>query len=345
MTIVNVVKFSGLQSKDWLVYKYPSDELVRGSQLIVQEGQVALLITGGAIESIFQPGTHTLKSKNLPILKGIVKIPFGNKTPFTTEILYINTALVMDVAWGTPDPIQLIDPKYHVKLRIRAFGSLGIKVVGFENFYKTLIGAMQESEIVNIQKINDYYRGLVVSRIKTKLAETIIEQKISALEISPKLEVFSRQVQEDMQADFSKYGLEIRHFFIKSINFPDEDFERINKILADAAQFEIMGEGRYTKMRTFDVYETAAGNPSGVSGVFAAAAVGMGTAVGIAKEKNILESGTKTKYCPECGTQIEEGMKFCPGCGKKTSFNRTCKCGTVLSDGAKFCPECGEKIE
>ena len=38
MAIIDVVRFDGLKSRDWLIYKYYSDNLVTGSQLIVQAG-------------------------------------------------------------------------------------------------------------------------------------------------------------------------------------------------------------------------------------------------------------------------------------------------------------------
>lgn len=56
MAIIDVVRFDGLKSRDWLIYKYYSEELVLGTQLIVQEGQVALFVKGGAIADIFFPG-------------------------------------------------------------------------------------------------------------------------------------------------------------------------------------------------------------------------------------------------------------------------------------------------
>ena len=46
MAIIDVVRFDGLKSRDWLIYKYPSEKLVLGSQLIVQEGQTALFVKG-----------------------------------------------------------------------------------------------------------------------------------------------------------------------------------------------------------------------------------------------------------------------------------------------------------
>lgn len=42
MAVIDVVRFDGLRSRDWLIYKYPSEELVLGTQVIVQEGQVAI---------------------------------------------------------------------------------------------------------------------------------------------------------------------------------------------------------------------------------------------------------------------------------------------------------------
>ena len=38
--------------------------------------------------------------------------------------------------------------------------------------------------------------------------------------------------------------MQLINFFVKSINFPEEDFETINKILEDKAAFDIMGDTR-----------------------------------------------------------------------------------------------------
>lgn len=32
MTIIDVVKFDGLRSRDWLVYKFPADTLIFGTR-------------------------------------------------------------------------------------------------------------------------------------------------------------------------------------------------------------------------------------------------------------------------------------------------------------------------
>ena len=33
--------------------------------------------------------------------------------------------------------------------------------------------------------------------------------------------------------------------------------------------------------------------------------------------ENVVEEPKSRKFCPECGTKLEEGSKFCPECGKK----------------------------
>ena len=281
MAIIDVVRFDGLKSRDWLIYKYPSDSLVIGTQLIVQQGQIAIFVKGGLIADMFNPGTYTLTTENLPILKSIVNLPFGGRTPFSAEIYFINTTVKLDIHWGTTDPIQLIDPKYHVKLRVRAFGQMGIRVADGKMLFKEIIGGMPKDDIVKIDKLKEYFRGLLVIKVKSVIAESIISDSLSALEISIKLESLSSNVKEKIIPSFNEYGFKISNFYIQSINFPDEDFERINKILENKAEFEIMGEQRYTTKRSFDVYEGAANNPNGVAGAFAAGGMGIGVGMGL----------------------------------------------------------------
>lgn len=348
MALIDVVKFDGLRNRDWLIYKYPSEALVLGTQLIVQEGQIAIFVKGGLVADVFYPGSYTLSTGNLPILKTIVNMPFGGNTPFTAEIYFLNTAVKLDINWGTSDPIQLIDPKYYVKLRVRAFGQMGLRVLDASKLFKELIGGMQKYDIVKFDKIKEYYRGVLVIKAKSAIADTIITNGISALEISTRLEQLSERVREQIRPEFKKYGFSVVNFFIQSINFPDEDFEKINKILEDKAAFEIMGDGRYTTKRSFDVYEGAANNQNGVAGAFVAGGMGLGAAMSVGASMSQTVGNPvyreNTKECVSCRARIPLNSKFCPECG----FNNSeiiCECGNRLVPGTKFCPECGKKVE
>jgi len=245
MAILDRIKFEGmLNGRDWLVYRYPGEEFVAGTQLIVGEGQVAVFVKGGQAQDYFTAGTHTLSTSNIPLLQGIINIPFGGKTPYTAEIYFINKTSKLDMNWGTVDPIQLVDPKYNIKLRIRAFGQFGMKVDDYRVFLTELIGSMNPLEVVNYSKMLNYFKGVLVMKTKSLIAQAIINNKVSALEISASIDEISKFCMTEISNEFNRFGLKVVNFYVQSINFPDEDFEEINKILRDKASFDIIGDQR-----------------------------------------------------------------------------------------------------
>ncbi len=349
MALIDIVKFDGLASRDWLVYKHYKEDLTTATQLVVNEGQAAAFVKGGAICDIFGPGTHTLTTANIPILNKLINLPFGKESPFKAEIYYINTATKLDLHWGTTDPIPLIDPKYRVRLRIRAFGQAGLKVSNIEHFIKEIIGTMSAAEVVSYNKVVDYFKGILVSKIKSSIADIIINDGISALEISARLDDISEKIEGELSADFAEYGIRLINLRIQSINFPDDDFEQINKILEDRAAFDIMGDSRYATMRTFDVYEGAANNQNGVAGAFVAG--GMGLGVGMNLASNIpnpnAQPSAKTINCAKCGALLSEGYRFCASCGNSVVYNeKICtNCSSKIAADSRFCPSCGTKVD
>lgn len=348
MAIIDVVRFDGLKSRDWLIYKYPSDSLVIGTQLIVQEGQCAVFVKGGSIADSFSPGTYTLSTQNLPILKTLTNMTFGGKTPFSAEVYFVNTTVKLDINWGTIDPIQLIDPKYYIKLRVRAFGQMGIQVVDAKTLFRVIIGGMSQNDIVKFDKIKEYFRGLLVIKVKSMIADAIITNNLSALEISAHLDRLSDKIKEQIVPAFKAYGFSVSNFFIQSINFPDEDFERINKILENKAEFEIMGDRRYATKRSFDVYEGAANNQNGVAGAFATGGMGLGVGFGLGNSLGSTVGNPVqqafTKECTACHAQIPRDARFCSECGFDMQ-EKVCECGNRIKPGERFCSRCGKRVQ
>lgn len=369
MAILDRIKFDGLTSREWLVYRYPGENFNTGSVLIVGLGQVAVFIKGGKICDVFTPGTYTLSTDNIPLLSKLVNLPYGRKTPFTAEIYFINTTTKLDMYWGTTDPILVIDPKYYVRVHIRAFGQFGLKIQDYTTFISELIGALGNAA-VNYKKVLDFYKGVLVTKVKSVIADVIINQKISIFEISAKLELISAQTHDSIRSEFERYGFSVPNFYIQSINCPDEDFEQINKILEKKASFEIIGDDRYATMRSFDVYEGAAKNQNGTAGAILAGGVGIGMGAQLASNikpevakiicpncgsKN--EQGAKfcsscggamTKpksFCPECGAEVASDAGFCSNCGASLKRTVKCECGAELAPGAKFCAVCGRKVD
>lgn len=346
MGIIDRVKFDGLKSRDWLVYKHPNEKLVFGTQLIVNEGQVAIFVKGGQVFDVFPAGTYTLSPNNLPLLSNVINLFFGNFTPFTAEIYFINLTTKLDLYWGTSDPLQLVDPKYQVKLRVRAFGQLAMRLDDYLLFFSEIIGSLKKDELVDFDKVKQYFKGMIISYIKTSLANKIIKEQISALEISTELQTISEDLKEKVSDEFSSYGFSLLSFQIQSINFPDEDFEQINKILQDKAQFKMLG-GNYETQRRFDVYEKAASNDSGIAGALFASSMKDPPAVHMATQQQYdqLTSNLNFTVCPNCHLQILDQSKFCNYCGENLSMDIHCfTCGKTNPEHAKFCTTCGTSL-
>ena len=62
------------------------------------------------------------------------------------------------------------------------------------------------------------------------------------------------------------------------------------------------------------------------------------------------EDNKENIECPKCSTEISQDSKFCPECGieleRKEEVVYQCpKCSTEISQDSKFCPECGIEFE
>jgi len=66
MALLDRIKFDG--SSDVLVWKYPKDNIVLGSQLIVNQSQEAVFFKDGRALDTFGPGAHMLSTMNIPLL-------------------------------------------------------------------------------------------------------------------------------------------------------------------------------------------------------------------------------------------------------------------------------------
>ena len=50
-------------------------------------------------------------------------------------------------------------------------------------------------------------------------------------------------------------------------------------------------------------------------------------------------------FCANCGSQIEEGSRFCPSCGKPAGSPACPGCGNAVKPDAAFCPNCGKSLQ
>lgn len=274
MAIIDVVKYDG--SDEIFAWKFPSENLRLGTQLVVKTSQHAFFIKGGQVLDEFKEGTYTLKSGNIPLLHKVINVPFGGDSPFQAEVWYINMISKLDNKWGTPTPIQLEDPKYNIIVPVRAFGQFGMSIENPKLFLQTLVGNMKQ---FSTEKVLEYFQGKVISSITSAIGKKMVLEGISVLQIHVLLDDLSEYCKEKIQQEFFNYGIKVENFYLMSINVPESDPSVIKlKEAKDlAAKVNIAGKDVYQMDRSFNVMDTAAQNEGTMGGAMGA---GMGIGLG-----------------------------------------------------------------
>jgi len=354
MAVIDLVKWNGNPSI--MAWKFPSEELSTWTQLIVNETQEVYVVKEGVYQGPFGSGRHTLSTENIPLLRSLIGIPFGGKSPFTAEVWYVNRVTNLDIRWGTPDPIQLQDPKYQIMIPVRAFGQYGIRIVDAKKFLLKLVGTLPDFDV---NTLSEYFKGVFTTKIKTAIANAIIKNGVSVLEVSTQLETLSDMLKASLAPEMENYGVGLAQFNIHSINVPEEDSAVITlkAALARRAELGLLGTN-YQQQRGFDVLETAAGNEGTAGGVMGAGmGMGMGMAMGGAIGGAFAQlTGGQLQVqviCPKCNATNSPGTGFCGSCGgvlvgtpneAKQSIVTCDKCNTIIPKGSRFCPNCADPI-
>lgn len=277
MAFIDVIKYES--NSDEFVWKHPVEDLKLGSQLIVNTSQKAFFIKGGQIFDEFDSGTTTLKTGNIPLLNKLINLPFGDDSPFQAEVWFVNMMSFLDNKWGTPAPILLEDPKYKVIVPVRAFGQFGLSIEDPRKFLELLVGNMTD---FSVDKVMDYFEGVVISSITSGIGKKIVLDGLSILEIQAVVSDVSLFCHKLIQEEFEKYGIKIENFFIMSINVPEDDPSvlKLKEAKDLAAKVNITGKDIYQMDRSFDVMDKAAENEGTMGGTMGAG-MGMGMGFGM----------------------------------------------------------------
>lgn len=285
MALIDRVKCDALDDSV-IVWKFPTDNLHTGTQLIVNQSQEALFVKSGVPMDLFGPGTYTLDAANIPILGALINLPFGGKTPFTAEVWYVNKTVKRDLKWGTPAPIQLVDPKYSIPVSVRAFGTWGYRISDSKSFLAQVVGSQQGDADYGItsKRIYDYFIGELMQKFNNSLADFLIAKSISLFEVSLYLNQIAEQVNQSVVDEFNRFGVEVINFNIQGITIPEDEKQKIQSIMAKKLEIEQISQAKvgqaYVTMRTFDTLEKAAQNDGGIAGGLIAGGLGLGAGVG-----------------------------------------------------------------
>lgn len=259
MAIIDVLKYDG--PNNVLVWKWRSksntsreEELRLGTQLVVNQSQEACFVKGGQLLDVFGPGTHTLSSKNLPILSGLIGLAFGGDSPFKAEVYFINKAVSMDAKFGLM-PFNMIEPNFKVPIPITSRGSFALTVSDSKSFLSKLVGTVADLDTMTISK---YFRGVITEATKNAITKIAKEQVLSPLELESIVFEVATAVKGLISNTILEYGLELKLFNIEAIPIIDDD-PRVKKIVEEYQR--LMTEDTAERMRlkrradNLDVYK------------------------------------------------------------------------------------------
>ena len=356
MSIWNFVKDELIDVIEWLddsgdtlVWRFPDQdhEIKMGAKLTVREGQAAVFVNEGQIADVFSPGLYSLSTQNMPVMTTLQSWKYGFESPFKAEVYYVSTRNFLDLKWGTQNPIMMRDPDLGV-VRLRAFGTYGIRVTDPREFMKEVVGT--EGHFTT-DEIEGQLRSMLVNSFTTMLGNS----KVAALDLAANYRTIGDQAIEDMQPEFQGYGLSLTRFVIENISVPPE----VEKMMDARAQMGVVGDmGRYTQFQTAQAIPEAA--KSGGAGEF----MGMGAGIAMGQQMATVMAGGLTgqtaqpqqrtaappaadvagKFCSECGKPTPPQAKFCPECGATLKGNCP-NCGNPTAKDAKFCQNCGHKLK
>ena len=344
-----------------LVTKSQVENFTANSVLIVNESQEALFYKDGNALDLFPAGRHILSADKTPLLNKIFKKLFGGvEEVFDCEVFFINKVQVLDVLWGTPTPITLEDPRYHLIVNVKSSGQTGLRIKDSRRFVVGVVGQLPEFTVESVRRA---IKGAMMSSLTSLIAQTVVNEGVGILEISTRLESLSAAVQKRLNEKLEDLGLEIVHFEIATIFADEKDLQKLREAKEKAFEIGELSRARaaaravegytYQDEQKFEVLKTAAAN-SGTAGGMINAGVGLGVGLGMVNEvRNTTANAIQQSNapagapatCPSCGNSLPAGAKFCANCGNAIPVHPVCpSCSAPLPDGARFCTQCGQPV-
>ncbi|MBN2271034.1 MAG: SPFH domain-containing protein [Sedimentisphaerales bacterium] len=249
-----------------------SGDFTTGSQLIVQENQVAVFYRDGQMADQFKAGRYTLSTQNLPILKTLTKIVFKGKSPFRAYVYFVNLKMFIDLGWGTPNRILYRDATFKMGVNLGAFGTWSVRITDHVRFLNTIVGTqgMQDTPA-----IEEFLRKIIASRFAGVLAKT----QTSVYDLPSRYDTLGAELKDATRPEFSQYGLELVDIAVVNISLPDEVMQRID----ERSRLDMYDKDDIAKAQGLaiaDALPEAAANPGGAAGAGVGAGMGIGAGLG-----------------------------------------------------------------
>ena len=313
---------------DVLAWRFPTDdfEIQQGGRLVVRETKMALFVDEGRVADLFGPGTHTVRTQNLPVLTDLRNWDKLFESPFKSDVYFFSTRLRLNQTWGTANPLTIRDREFGA-VRLRGFGAYAYRIADPRVFFVNVSGTRDAYAVADLE-------GQLRSTIISTLTDHLGESQVPFLDMAANQDELARAVMQKARAPFAALGLSLEAFQIQNLSLPDELQNRLDERIG----MGIVGDlSRYTQFQVAQSIPTAAAAPGGAAG--AGVGLGAGIAMGQAMSQIIGQPPPPPAAGAAPGVTAPGPAPSAPGPGTVCA-----RCETPLDRPGKFCPECGAPL-
>jgi membrane protease subunit (stomatin/prohibitin family) len=346
-----VIEWVGAKDGD-MVWKYPTEEIGWGDNLIVHEYEAAVFFRDGKAYDVFTAGRHVLTTANLPLLTKILsKIAGFGRTPFLSTIFFVSLKQFQG-KFGAQGQTKELAP-------LKFFGGFWFRVEEVNLFVNEVVGGQG---LFTTEGLQDFLRGYFNERLLDNLSQYTLS------DVYGKLDDTSLLAKNVLFDAFHRIGLELIEVKFEGIDTTPEWRDRLFYVKTGVSAAEIL------RMETVQKSSESLSKSTGGAAIGAGAVlipqafqqpVGQAQQVMVVCPKCGFQNPQNAKFCNNCGTPMQSSAqtaatvncpkcgtanpataKFCVSCGAQMQATVKCaKCGTEAPAGTKFCPNCGAKLK
>lgn len=337
--------------KGQILFKWPDDNLRKGTRAIVDVDELAVFVNRGQIIGTLPPGRHAVEANELPFLGAIIDTVTGGNA-YRAELYFIGTREYTGQRFGGRiDNVQ--DPQTGLIVTLRVFGEYAIKVSDITKLILNLTGTV---DVRNNENITGWVSEQLLKVMRTEVTREIVRNGWPILGLSaytPDLEEASMNAANTQIAD---YGLNIVRMGNFDVNLSPEDEAQLKTLAKDVSYSRLAGG-----FQQYAAGEALLGAGQGMAqgggatqGAFLAAGIGLGgqmmqqaaappTPAPAAAAPAPAAPVAAGPVCASCNTANPAGARFCAGCGTALApaTVHCTQCGVEMPGNARFCPGCG----
>jgi membrane protease subunit (stomatin/prohibitin family) len=255
-------------TRDTMVWRFEREghEIKYGAKLTVREGQAAVFVHEGQLADVFTPGLYMLETNNMPVMTSLQHWDHGFKSPFKSEVYFVNTTRFNDLKWGTKNPVIVRDPEFG-PVRLRAFGTYSVRVSDPAVFLREIVGTDGE---FTMDEISFQIRNIIVQ----EFSRTLARAQIPVLDMAANTRELGKLVGSQIADQLADYGLMLPELYVENISLPPA----VEEVLDKRSSMGVVGN--LNQYMQFQAAEGLGRDGAGAAAIQAGLGAGLGMQIG-----------------------------------------------------------------